>query len=396
MIQFTKEAQDGQARAGVIQTPHGSVETPAFMAVATHGAVKAVNWGALRERGGELVLSNTYHLYLRPGEAAIKRAGGIHNFIGWDGPLLTDSGGFQIFSLGHKHGGKLAKMDDDGVTFYSHLDGSAHRFTPQKVWQLQHDYGVDIAMPLDECAPPTGPAKIVERAMRRTHDWLATQADLWRGSDGRTALFGIVQGGLNLGWRMESLRAVTGQKMAGYALGGLAVGETKAEQYDVVRRFASALPLETPRYLMGVGEPYDLLWAIEQGIDMFDCVIPTRLARHGAVWIVEGADEAVSSFWQGTITDFLGSDGRLDIVRRTFPAARWESDPDPVQAHGPAETAMRRDLANHLAKEKEIGLIVRFSEHNLRLIYRLLELARLAIKVGRYREYADRFDRHLA
>jgi len=396
MVKHTLVATDGQARAGQIETPHGSVPTPAFMAVATHGAVKAVDWSTLQSLGANIVLSNTYHLYLRPGAEAIARAGGIHKFLGWSGPILTDSGGFQVFSLGHKRGGKLAKIDDEGVTFYSHLDGSTHRLTPQKVWELQAGYGVDIAMPLDECAPSTAPAAVIERALRRTHDWLAQQAALWRASDGRTALFGIVQGGLDQDRRAESLAAVTAENLAGYALGGLAVGESKAEQYNIVRRFAPQLPADKPRYLMGVGDPYDLLWAIEWGIDMFDCVLPTRLARHGAVWLLEGESEAVAAFWQGSLSDFLATAGLLDIVRRTVPNADWAEQAGPVQPNGPEETALRRDLANHLAKEKEIDLFVRFSKHNLRLIYRLLELARAAIVAGCYREYADRFNRHLA
>ena len=396
MIKHVLTATDGLARAGRLQTPHGDVQTPAFMAVATHGAVKGVDWDALRDLGAEIVLSNTYHLYLRPGAAAIKAAGGIHQFLGWSGPILTDSGGFQVFSLGHKRGGKLAKIDDDGVTFYSHLDGSEHRLTPQSVWELQSGYGVDIAMPLDECPPTTAEPKIVERAMHRTHSWLKQQADLWRQSGGETALFGIIQGGLNMDWREQSLAAVTANDLAGYALGGLAVGESKAEQYNIVRRMAPQMPDDRPRYLMGVGDPYDMLWAIEQGIDMFDCVLPTRLARHGAIWIVEGNPELVERFWSGSLADFMDTPGQLDIVRRTAPNADWAKQAGPVQPNGPAETSLRRDLANHLAKEKEIDLLVRFSKHNLRLIYRLLELAREAIAAGRYVEYADRFNRQLA
>lgn len=395
-FKYVCQATDGQARAGQIETTHGTVPTPAFMAVATHGAVKGVDWTKLRELGANIVLSNTYHLYLRPGAEAIARAGGIHNFLGWSGPILTDSGGFQVFSLGHKRDGKLAKIDDEGVTFYSHLDGSTHRLTPQSVWELQAGYGVDIAMPLDECPPTTAPSHVIERAMQRTHRWLVEQAELWRGSDQKTALFGIVQGGLNEEWRAQSLAAVTANDLPGYALGGLAVGESKAEQYNIVRRFASELPADRPRYLMGVGDPYDLLWAIEWGIDMFDCVLPTRLARHGAIWLVEGESQAVAAFWSGSLESFLETSGQLDIVRRTVPNADWAVESGPVQPNGPVETSIRRDLANHLAKEKEIDLLVRFSEHNLRLIYRLLELARAAIAAGRYVEYADRFNRHLA
>lgn len=393
MVKLTISARDGQARAGRLSTPHGSVRTPAFMAVATHGAVKAVDWPTLRELGAQIVLSNTYHLYLRPGPAAIARAGGLHSFLDWSGPILTDSGGFQVFSLGHKRGGRLAKIDDEGVTFYSHLDGSRHRLTPQLVWELQAGYGVDIAMPLDECPPTTAPERIVERAMRRTHVWLAQQAELWRGSDRSTDLFGIVQGGLNLDWRTKSLAAVTEQQLAGYALGGLAVGESKKEQYNIVRRFAPELPANRPRYLMGVGDPVDLLHAVGQGIDIYDCVLPTRLARHGAVWLVEGPDKAVEKFWHGQAPDLLSQPGQLNIVRRTLPNADWATQTGPVQPGGPPETALRRDLACHLAKEKEIGLIVRLTQHNLRLVYRLLELARESIVLGRYGEYADRFQR---
>lgn len=399
MITYQTIARDGAARTGEMQTSHGPVSTPAFMPVATHGAIKGLEWSSVRSAGTELLLSNTYHLYLRPGREVIAQAGGLHRFIGWDGPILTDSGGFQIFSLGHKRGGKLARIDEEGVTFYSHYDGSAHRLTPQLVWELQRGYGVDIAMPLDECPPSTSSLAVISRAVGRTHRWLAEQAALWRTNpEGPTALFGIVQGGLSYDLRERSLQVVTGENLPGYALGGLAVGEGKESLYDIVRRFAGALPADRPRYLMGVGEPLDLLWAVGWGIDMFDCVLPTRLARHGAVWVIEGPSDLVEAFWAGETERLLAeSSATIDIVRHNFPHQSWRTDASPVQPGGPTMTAeLRRDYAHHLAKEQEYALYSRFSQHNLLLLQTLLRHASTAIIASRYNDLLQRFGLTLA
>ncbi len=277
---YEKFAQVGRARAGVFHTPHGDIPTPVFAPVGTAATVKGVPPRDLKELGASLVLSNTYHLYLRPGDELIARMGGLHRFMGWDGPMLTDSGGFQVFSLQD-----LRKVDDDGVTFRSHLDGSLHRFTPEKVMSIEENLGADIAMVLDECAPPTQ-REYNEQALRRTHLW----AERSQKAHGRPdqALFGIVQGGVFPDLREQSARFLIDLDFPGYAVGGLAVGETKEQMHAVLDLTDQLLPENKPRYLMGVGTAEDFVEAVGRGIDIFDCVLPTRLARHGAAFTHTG------------------------------------------------------------------------------------------------------------
>jgi queuine tRNA-ribosyltransferase len=281
-LPFTFEllARDGRARAGVFRTPHGEVPTPAFAPVGTAATVKAVPPRDLQELGARLVLANTYHLYLRPGDERIARLGGLHRFMGWDGPLLTDSGGFQVFSLK-----EIREIDDDGVTFKSHVDGSLHRFTPEKVMSIQENLGADIVMALDECAPPLERA-YNEEALRRTHAWAERCLRAKTRSD--QALFGIVQGGVFDDLREQSARFLMGLDFPGYAVGGLAVGETKAQLHHVLDVLDPILPEARPRYLMGVGTLEDFFETVARGIDLFDCVLPTRLARHGSAFTREG------------------------------------------------------------------------------------------------------------
>ncbi|MCZ2094722.1 MAG: tRNA guanosine(34) transglycosylase Tgt, partial [Anaerolineae bacterium] len=278
MFEFALEAQQGAARAGVFQTPHGPLSTPVFAPVGTQATVKAVQPRELREMGATLVLANTYHLYLRPGDELVADFGGVHRFMAWDGPVLTDSGGFQVFSLG-----EIREIDAGGVTFRSHLDGSKHRLTPEKSIRIQHNLGADIIMAFDECTDPKERGA-VEAALERTHRWLGLCRDehLRSGDPQRQALFGIVQGGVFHDLRARSVEAVTAHDLPGYAVGGLAVGETKAEMYDTLEFTAPLLPAGRPRYLMGVGSPEDLVHGVARGIDIFDCVLPTRIARNGA------------------------------------------------------------------------------------------------------------------
>lgn len=271
---FELEAIDGHARAGTFHTPHGPIRTPVFAPVGTQATVKALTPQQLEGVGASLVLANTYHLYLRPGADIVSRAGGLHEFMNWRRPILTDSGGFQVFSLADRR-----QVDDDGVTFRSHIDGSPHRFTPERAVQIQEELGADIIMAFDECAEPYD-REYSQRAMNRTHAWaerclLAKQRD-------EQALFGIVQGGVFPDLREESARFIAGLGTSGIAIGGLSVGETKDEMYNTLAFLDELLPSDRPRYLMGVGAPDDLLEGVARGVDIFDCVLPTRLARNDA------------------------------------------------------------------------------------------------------------------
>jgi queuine tRNA-ribosyltransferase len=271
-----------RARLGRLRTPHGRVETPAWAPVGTQATVKALTPGDLHTAGAEVVLANTYHLSLRPGEARIARLGGLHRFMGWDRALLTDSGGFQVFSLAH-----LRRVDDEGVTFASHLDGSPQRLTPERAIEIQEALGADIAMAFDQPIDPREPIERVREATERTNLWAARS--LAAHSRPNQALFGIVQGGVDVALRRESSAAIAAMAFDGVAVGGLSVGETKDEMTRALDAVADALGEDPrPRYLMGVGSPLDFFVAVERGIDLFDCVLPTRVARNGQLWTSEG------------------------------------------------------------------------------------------------------------
>jgi queuine tRNA-ribosyltransferase len=282
-------SSESRARAGTLVLPHATVETPVFMPVGTQATVKAMSPGELKELGFGLILGNTYHLHLRPGDELIARAGGLHKFQGWDGALLTDSGGFQVFSLKG-----LRRIGADGVEFQSHIDGSRHFFTPESVMRVEENLGADIIMAFDECAPYPSTPEYAREAMERTHRWaercLAAHASAGNRSAGGwdQALFAIVQGATYRELREESARTLKEMDFPGYAVGGLAVGETKESRNESVDWCTAILPPEKPRYLMGVGTPEDILDAVERGIDMFDCVLPTRNARNGQVFTSEG------------------------------------------------------------------------------------------------------------
>ncbi len=279
LFNFELQATIGKARAGLFQTAHGPLPTPIYAPVGTQATVKAMTPQQLTDVGSILVLSNTYHLYLRPGDERIAALGGLHRFMGWNGPILTDSGGFQVFSLaGGERGESLRKIDDEGVTFRSHVDGSTHRFTPEKVVRIQENLGSDIAMVLDECAPPEDYNYNLQ-ALRRTHAWAERSRAAHTRAD--QAQFGIVQGGIFPDLREQSARFLIELNFPGYAIGGLSVGETKEAMLATLDVTAPLLPENKPRYLMGVGTPEDLVEGVARGIDIFDCVLPTRVARNG-------------------------------------------------------------------------------------------------------------------
>lgn len=359
MFEFQLTATSGAARAGVLRTPHGDLLTPVFAPVGTAATVKALTPAQLTELGASLVLSNTYHLYLRPGEALVRELGGLHHFMQWPGPMLTDSGGFQVFSLSDTR-----RIDDDGVTFKSHLDGSAHRFTPERSIAIQEALGADIIMAFDECPPPLD--KDYNRvALGRTHAWAErclrakTRAD--------QALFGIVQGGIFPDLREQSARFLTALDFPGYAIGGLAVGETKAQMHATLDGVLPLLPTQKPRYLMGVGAPEDLVNGVARGVDIFDCVLPTRLARNGAA---------------------LTRAGRLNLNN-----AIYARDPGPVEAGCACYCCARfsRAYVRHLLNAKEILGAVLLTLHNVHLLLTLMREMRAAILAGAFAAYAADF-----
>ena len=276
-MRFTVTSRHGRARAGTIETPHGTFETPAFMPCGTKAAVKGLEPRELRGAGVQILLSNTYHLALRPGVETVEKLGGLHRFMSWDGPILTDSGGYQVFSLA-----SLRKIDDDGVTFQSHLDGATLRFTPERVVEIQERLGSDILMPLDEPIPYPPDAKAARTALDRTHAW-------WKRSKAtKGALFGIIQGSVVPELRRESAETVAAGNPPGFALGGYSMGEPVADMVASIHATVAGLPEEKPRYLMGVGTPEDILNAVRSGVDMFDCILPTRHGRNGQAFTSEG------------------------------------------------------------------------------------------------------------
>jgi queuine tRNA-ribosyltransferase len=351
-------ATDGAARAGVLQTAHGPVETPVFMPVGTAGTVKAMTADAVRATGARLVLGNTYHLMLRPGADQVARFGGLHRFMDWHGPILTDSGGFQVMSLA-----KLRKLDADGVTFQSHLDGATHRLTPARAMQIQHLLDATITMALDECtAFPATEAEALA-SMELSMRWAARSKEAFIPRPGY-ALFGIVQGSVFPTLRAASVRALTGIGFNGYAVGGLAIGEGQATTYAVLDATMPLLPADRPRYLMGVGTPDDLIGAVERGIDMFDCVMPTRAGRTGR------------AFTSGGVFNLRN--------------ARFATDPRPLdpRCSCPACTRHPRGYLHHLFKAEEMLGPMLLTWHNLAYYQDLMRGLRSAILEGRFARHA--------
>ncbi len=356
---FTLLAADGPARLGRLETPHGPLETPVFAPVGTQATVKAMRPRDLRELGASLVLANTYHLYLRPGDELIRDLGGLHRFMAWDGPILTDSGGFQVFSLSDTR-----RIDADGVTFKSHLDGSTHRFTPEKSIAIQENLGADIIMMFDECPPPNE-YDYVRQSLDRTHAW--AERCLAAKTRPEQALFGIVQGGVFQDLREASAAFLVGLDLPGYAVGGLAVGETKAEMHAVLEWLQPLLPAEKPRYLMGVGAPEDLVNGVLRGIDIFDCVLPTRIARNGAALV-------------------LG--GRINLRN-----AQYAADSSPLDPACDCTTCAHfsRAYLRHLVKADEILAHILLTTHNLHFLLRLMDDLRKAIREGTVVAFANKF-----
>ena len=359
---FTFEivARDGSARVGRFHTPHGVLETPVFAPVGTQATVKALTPAQLEELGATLVLANTYHLYLRPGDQLVAEMGGLHRFMAWPHPILTDSGGFQVFSLA-----SLREIDDDGVTFRSHLDGSIHRFTPEKAIRIQENLGADIIMALDECPPPYDRA-YNEEALRRTHAWAERSLKAHTRQD--QALFGIVQGGVFPDLREQSARFIASLGFPGIAIGGLSVGETKEEMHAMLDVVLPLLPEDRPRYLMGVGTPEDIVEAVRRGVDMFDCVLPTRLARHGAAMLYAG--------------------GRLNMRR-----AEYARDPRPIDETCTCYTCRHfsRAYIRHLLVAKEMLAATLLSIHNVFTLVRLVRDLRQAIREERLEDWIARW-----
>lgn len=373
MFEFTLQATCGRARAGVLRTPHGDLPTPVYAPVGTQATVKTLTPRDLHELGATLVLANTYHLYLRPGSDLIARQGGLHSFMQWPQPMLTDSGGYQVFSLK-----TLRKVDDDGVTFRSHLDGSAHRFTPEKVMAIQRELGPDIAMCLDECAPPLD-RTYNELALQRTHAW-ATRCraahDGTAQSGDAQALFGIVQGGIFSDLREQSARFLTSLDFPGYAIGGLSVGESKAQTYATLDLMDACLPGDKPRYLMGVGTAQDFFEAVARGVDIFDCVLPTRLARHGAALI------------NLPISNSQLSNGRLNLKN-----AQYAEDDRPIEngcACYTCQTFTRAYLRHLLVAGEILGLHL-LSIHNLHFLLDLMRRIRASILDGTFERLATKY-----
>ena len=357
MTAFELQSTDGAARTGVLKTARGELRTPAFMPVGTKATVKAVDPQELEALGAEILLCNTYHLHFRPGADLIDELGGLHRFMGWDGPILTDSGGFQVFSLRHT----ILRQDDEGVTFRSVYDGDEERFTPELSASIQRQLGSDIAMCLDVVPPPETPRRELEQAVRRTTLWAQRQQRVERASG--QLLFGISQGGADPELRRRSVEEIAALDFDGNALGGLAIGEPKDQMLETTAWAAELLPQDKARYFMGIGDPAGVLEVIERGIDMFDCVLPTRNARTGSA---------------------LTWEGQLNIK-----AARFARDQRPLDesCSCPACTRFTRAYVRHLLNQQEILGLRLLSLHNLRFLLDLVAGAREAIERGELRSY---------
>jgi len=350
-----------RARRGRVTTPHGVIETPVFMPVGTAATVKAMRTEEVKELGAEIILSNTYHLYLRPGHEIVKAAGGLHKFMNWDRPILTDSGGFQVFSLG-----AMRKIREEGVEFRSHIDGSKHMLSPEKSMEVQNALGSDIIMAFDECAPYPADRKYVKDSLERTTRWLKRCKEYHKNTDNQS-LFGIMQGGMYTDLRKESAKQIVDLDLPGYAIGGLSVGEPKDIMYEVMDECVEELPKEKPRYLMGVGSPDCLFEGVERGIDMFDCVLPTRIARHGMA---------------------MTSVGRINIKN-----AKHEKDFSPLDPNCDCYTCRNysRAYLRHLFKADEILSSMLMTNHNLHFLVKTMENIRKSIEEDRFLEYKKEF-----
>ncbi len=369
MFDFTLDGTDGGARAGTLVLPHGVVQTPCFMPVGTRGAVRGLHPDEVRRAGAQIILGNTYHLHLRPGEDVVAAMGGLHQFSGWERPMLTDSGGFQVFSLS-----AMRRLDEDGVSFQSHIDGSARRLTPESSIEIQWALGSDIAMAFDHLIPGQASHDDARDAMDRTHRWLERSRrrhdELVAAEPARQTLWPIVQGGTHADLRRESLDGILERgEWSGIAIGGLSVGEPKPVMHRVIEGLAPHLPPDRPRYLMGVGFPDDLIEGIARGIDLFDCVAATRNGRHGSAWT---------------------ADGKVNVR-----GAALRVDPAPLDADCDCECCTRfsRSYLRHLfVAEEQLGQRL-VSIHNIRFLLRLSETARARVLEGTFHAWAAEWRR---
>jgi len=362
-FELLAKEENTKARHGVINTAHGKIETPIFMPVGTQATVKAMTSAELKEIGSEIILANTYHLYLRPGEDLIEQAGGLHDFMNWDKPILTDSGGFQVFSLSD-----FREIEEEGVHFKSHLDGSKHFISPEKAIQIQNKLGSDIIMAFDECPPYPSEYDEMAKSVERTIRWAQRcKSEKEKINNSSQALFGIVQGGVYKKLRKYSAQATTELDFPGYAIGGLSVGEPNEEMYEILDYTTPFLPENKPRYLMGVGTPEDLIEGVKYGVDMFDCVMPTRIARHGQVFTHNG--------------------------KITIRNAQFKDDFSPIDADCDCEVCQNysRAYIRHLMKRKEILGMRLNTYHNLYFLLNLMEELKTAIKNNNFEEYRREF-----
>lgn len=359
--ELIKKDSRTKARRGRVNTPHGPIETPVFMPVGTAGTVKAMKPEEVRDMGAQIILGNTYHLYLRPGHEVVKAAGGLHKFMNWERAILTDSGGFQVFSLG-----AMRKISEEGVEFRSHIDGSKHMLSPEKSMEIQNALGSDIMMAFDECAPYPADRNYVKNSLERTTRWLKRCKEYHKNTE-QQSLFGIMQGGMYKDLRKQSAEEIVELDLPGYAIGGLSVGEPKEIMYEVMDDCVDYLPADKPRYLMGVGSPDCLFEGVERGIDMFDCVLPTRIARHSMA---------------------MTSQGRVNIKN-----AKYERDFTPLDPNCDCYTCRNYSKAylRHLFKSDEILSSMLMTTHNLHFLVNTMAGIRKAIEEDRFLEYKKEF-----
>lgn len=359
--ELIKKDSRTKARRGRVNTPHGPIETPVFMPVGTAGTVKAMKPEEVRDMGAQIILGNTYHLYLRPGHEVVKAAGGLHKFMNWERAILTDSGGFQVFSLG-----AMRKISEEGVEFRSHIDGSKHMLSPEKSMEIQNALRSDIMMAFDECAPYPADRNYVKNSLERTTRWLKRCKEYHKNTE-QQSLFGIMQGGMYKDLRKQSAEEIVELDLPGYAIGGLSVGEPKEIMYEVMDDCVDYLPADKPRYLMGVGSPDCLFEGVERGIDMFDCVLPTRIARHGMA---------------------MTSQGRVNIKN-----AKYERDFTPLDPNCDCYTCRNYSKAylRHLFKSDEILSSMLMTTHNLHFLVNTMAGIRKAIEEDRFLEYKKEF-----
>ncbi len=358
---YTLKATDGAARLGEVSTPRGKIRTPAFMPVGTAATVKAMFTEHVKATGADVLLGNTYHLMLRPGAERVARLGGLHKFMNWSGPILTDSGGFQVMSLA-----KLRTMSEQGVVFQSHIDGSRHEMSPERSIEIQCLLGSDIQMQLDECVALPASRDATERAMELSLRWAERSRTAFRAmSKPGQAMFGIVQGGVDPELRQRSAKALAAMDCEGYSIGGLAVGEPQAVMLDTISATMPALPANKPRYLMGVGTPQDILLSVERGVDMFDCVMPTRAGRHGLAYT-----------WSGKVN---------------LKNAKHADDPSPLDLglDSPPSRDYSRAYLHHLARSEEMLGAMLLSWNNIAFYQALMAGIRAAISGGRFQQFKD-------